>query len=188
MSIDEFIPYLKAELGERMAAAKAKAFLNGSGNTTEPKGVITAIKAETSTPQKVEYKSTGLTYKDVTTARGKLKSMYSSGAKIYANNATIWGELANVTDGQGRPLFVPDPTGDGVGRVLGLVVKEEDALKDGEILIGNMGRGYKENIQEDMKLITDQNAKKRTTNFVGYEVHDGGPIDTGAFVYIVKGV
>ena len=188
MAIDEFIPYLKTELGERMAAAKAKAFLNGTGNTTEPKGVITAIKAEASTPQKVEYKSTGLTYKDVTTARGKLKSMYSSGAKIYANNATIWGELANVTDGQGRPLFVPDPTGDGVGRVLGLVVKEEDALKDGEILIGNMGRGYKENIQEDMKLITDQNAKKRTTSFVGYEVHDGGPIDTGAFVYIVKGV
>ena len=51
-----------------------------------------------------------------------------------------------------------------------------------------MASGYKENVQEGMKLVTDQHAKQRTTDFVGYEVHDGGVYDTKAFAYIVKGV
>ena len=87
-----------------------------------------------------------------------------------------------------RPLFIPDVTAGGVGRILGVPVFEEDAMKDNEILIGNMASGYKENVQEGMKLVTDQHAKARTTDFVGYETHDGGVYDTKAFAYIVKGV
>lgn len=188
MAIDEFIPYIQRELGERMGYAKAKAFVNGKGDTKQPQGVITAIKAEISTPQKVEYKSTGLTYKDITTAMAKIKSSYKNGAKIYANNITVWNVLANVMDKNDRPLFVPDVTTGGVGRIFGLSVYEEDALKDNEILIANMSQGYKENIQESMRLVTEQHARKRTTDFVGYEVHDGGVYDTKAFAYLVKGV
>ena len=51
-----------------------------------------------------------------------------------------------------------------------------------------MAAGYKENISEDMKLVTENHAKARTTDFVGYEVHDGGVIDEKAFAYLVKGV
>ena len=188
MAIDEFIPYIQRELGERMGYAKAKAFVNGAGDTKYPQGVITAIKAESSTPQKVEYKSTGLTYKDITNAMAKIKSSYKNGAKIYANNTTVWNILANVMDKQDRPLFIPDVTTGVVGRIFGLPVYEEDALKDNEILIANMGAGYKENVQDVMKLVTEQHAKKRTTDFVGYEVHDGGVYDTKAFAYLVKGV
>ena len=149
---------------------------------------MTAIEAEASTPQKVSYKADGLTYKDITAAMAKIKSGYVSGAKIYANNATVWGTLANLMDGQGRPLFIPDVTTGGVGRIFGIPVMEEDAMGDGEILIGNMAAGYKENISEDMKLVTENHAKARTTDFVGYEVHDGGVIDEKAFAYLVKGV
>lgn len=188
MAIADFIPFIQRELAERMGSAKAKAFVRGKGDAKYPQGVITAIEAEASTPQKVAYKADGLTYKDITAAMAKIKSGYVSGSKIYANNSTIWSTLANLLDGQGRPLFIPDVTAGGVGRIFGVPVVEEDAMNDGEILIGNMGAGYKENISEAMKLVTEQHAKARTTDFVGYEVHDGGVIDEKAFAYMVKGV
>lgn len=188
MAVADFIPFITRELGERMGVAKAKAFVKGKGDAKYPQGVVTAIEAEASTPQKVSYKADGLTYKDITAAMAKIKSGYLSGAKIYANNATVWGTLANLMDGQGRPLFIPDVTTGGVGRIFGIPVMEEDAMGDGEILIGNMAAGYKENISEDMKLVTENHAKARTTDFVGYEVHDGGVIDEKAFAYLVKGV
>lgn len=188
MAVADFIPFITRELGERMGVAKAKAFVKGKGDAKYPQGVVTAIEAEASTPQKVSYKADGLTYKDITAAMAKIKSGYVSGAKIYANNATVWGSLANLLDGQGRPLFIPDVTVGGVGRIFGIPVMEEDAMGDGEILIGNMAAGYKENISEDMKLVTENHAKARTTDFVGYEVHDAGVIDEKAFAYLVKGV
>lgn len=188
MAVADFIPFIQRELGERMGVAKAKAFVKGKGDAKYPQGVVTAIEKEDSTPQKVSYKADGLTYKDITAAMAKIKSGYVSGAKIYANNATVWGTLANLMDGQGRPLFIPDVTTGGVGRIFGIPVMEEDAMGDGEILIGNMAAGYKENISEDMKLVTENHAKARTTDFVGYEVHDAGVIDEKAFAYLVKGV
>lgn len=188
MATSDFIPFIQRELAERMSAAKARAFVRGKDTKKYPQGVITAIEAEESTPQKVAYKADGLTYKDITAAMAKIKSGYMSGSKIYANNATIWGTLANILDGQNRPLFAPDVTAGGVGRIFGLPVVEEDAMNDGEILIGNMSAGYKENVSEPMKLVTDQHAKPRKTDFVGYEVHDGGVIDEKAFAYMVKGV
>lgn len=188
MAVADFIPFIQRELGERMGVAKAKAFVKGKGDAKYPQGVVTAIEKEDSTPQKVSYKADGLTYKDITAAMAKIKSGYVSGAKIYANNATVWGTLANLMDGQGRPLFIPDVTTGGVGRIFGIPVMEEDAMGDGEILIGNMAAGHKENVSEPMKLVTENHAKARTTDFVGYEVHDAGVIDEKAFAYLVKGV
>lgn len=186
MAVADFIPFLERELGERMAYAKANAFVRGEGNAKYPQGVITALEAQEETPQIVEFADV-LTYENLTAARGKIKSSHSSGAKIYANGSTIWNVLANLLDGQGRPLFIPDVTAGGVGRIFGIVVVEEDAMRNDEILIGNMASGYKENIQESMSLTTQQHAKGRKTDFVGYEVHDAGVSDESAFALIRKG-
>lgn len=116
----------------------------------------------------------------------KISSEFVSGAKIYVNNNTLWNDLANLLDGQGRPIFVADPISGGVGRVFGKVTEVEDALADGEILIGNCGKGYVMNTQEAMKLVTEQHAKARTTDFVAYEVNDGNVIAEKAFALIAK--
>lgn len=187
MAVADFIPFLQRELGERMAYAKANAFVRGAGDAKYPQGVITALEAQDGTPQIVEF-ADALSYANLTAARGKIKSSHSSGAKIYANGATIWNTLANLLDGQERPLFIPDVTVGGVGRIFGVVVVEEDAMEAGEILIGNMANGYKENIQESMTLTTEQHAKARKTDFVGYEVHDAGVSDESAFALIRKAV
>lgn len=185
MAVADFVPFLQRELGERMAYAKANAFVRGAGDAKYPEGVITALEAQVDTPQIVEF-ADALAYADLTAARGLIKSSHSSGAKIYANGSTIWNTLANLVDSQGRPLFIPDVTAGGVGRVFGIVVVEEDAMNNDEILIGNMANGYKENIQESMTLTTEQHAKARKTDFVGYEVHDAGVSDETAFALIRK--
>lgn len=183
MAVADFIPFLQRELGERMAYAKANAFVRGSGNAKYPQGVITALDAQEDTPQIVEYVDE-LSYNNFTAARGKVKSSHSTGSKIYANSATIWNKIATLKDDQGRPMFIPDVTAGGVGRIFGIVVVEEDAMKAGEVLMGNMATGYKENIQEGMTLTTEQRAKARKTDFVGYEVHDAGVSDESAFALL----
>lgn len=184
MAISDFIPFLQDELGERIGATAGKAVVKGNG-TNEPKGVVTALKAYNSNSQ-IVTPTKELTYKDLTGAIAKIKSAHIKKAKIYANNSTVWNVLANLMDGNNRPLFVNDVTSGGVGRIFGMVVDPEDALEDGEILIGNAYDGYIINTNEALKLVTEQHAKQRTTDFVGYMVYDGGTIDEEAFAFIEK--
>lgn len=185
MAVSDFVPFLQRELGERMSYAKANAFVRGAGDAKYPQGVITALEAQSTTPQIIEYDQVEkLTYENLTAAMSKVSSKHVSGAKFYANNSTIWNSLANIVDGQGRPMFVPNVSENGVGKIFGVTVMEEDALLPGEVLLANMANGYKENIQESMVLTTEQHAKARKTDFVGYEVHDGGVSDENAFAFL----
>lgn len=184
MAISAFIPFLVNELGERMGAAKANAYVRGKGDAKNPQGVITSLEKEEEATQKIEAED--ITYETLTSAMSALRSTASNGAKIYASNKTVWGVLANIKDQQGRPIFIPDVTAAGVGRIFGIPVLEEDAMKDNEILIGNFRLGYKDNQQDAMMIVTETHAKERTTDFVAYEVHDSGVIDNKCFAYIVK--
>lgn len=179
MAVSEFIPFLQSELGERIGAVMGNAVINGQG-TTEPKGVLKALSAVSS--QVIDYKKP-IDYAGLTKAISLLGSKYVNGAKIYANNATIWNVLANILDKNGRPLFVADPTSGGVGRIFGLVVESEDSIKDNEALIGKADN-FVININEPMKLVTEQHAKARTTDFVAYTIWDGACLDEKAFVHL----
>lgn len=184
MAMDEFIPFIINELGERMGVALGNAAAKGSGASgQEPEGVETALLAESSTPQIVTYTGT-LTYAEVTGAVAKLHSSYLNGAAIYANNATIWGKLANIMDGNNRPMFIPDVTGGGVGRIFGMVVKPDAGVSAGNIIIGNAAQGLVFNVNEPLSITTEEHAKARTTDYVAYAVVDGGVVDTKAFALI----
>src|SRR5690606_1794705 len=115
-------------------------------------------------PQIVEYAE--LAYEDITNAISKIHSSLLGGVAIYVNNTTIWNVLANLKDGQGRPLFIPDVTSGGVGRMFGFTVKADGSLKDGEVLFGNANKGYILNTNEPMKMVTQDHAKSRETDYV----------------------
>lgn len=184
MAMDEFIPFIINELGERMGVALGNAAAKGRGSASlEPEGVETALLAEDSTPQIVTYNGT-LGYATITEAISKLHSSYLNGAAIYANNATIWGKLANIMDGNQRPMFVPDVTGGGVGRIFGLVVKPDAGITNGSIVVGNANQGLVFNVNEPLSITTEEHAKARTTDYVAYAVVDGGVVDTKAFALI----
>lgn len=192
MAVNEFIAYITSLLAEKMGAALAKAIVSGKGKPgagdtfkAEPKGIKTALEG---TQQIVDYSGEKPSYEDLTKAMAKIHSTYKNGAVIYANGATIWEGLANIVDGNNRPIFIPDVTSGGVGRIFGLVVKEEDAVADGEVLIGNVARGYVMNVNENMTIYTEDHIKRRYTDYMGYVIVDGDVLTEKAFALLRKGL
>ena len=198
MATEEFIPYIISELGERVGVALGTAIAQGQGKPgdndefkPEPLGIETALLAEANAPQVVTYNPAAATpdplaYEDFTAAIGKIHSSYLSGAAIYANNKTIWGQLANLTDSTGRALFIPDLTSGGVGRMFGFVVKADAGVSDDSIIIGNPNAGYVFNTNEPMSVATEEHVKSRTVDYAAYTIVDGGVLDTKAFALIKK--
>ena len=198
MATEEFIPYIINELGERVGVALGTAIAQGRGKPgkeqtfePEPLGIETALLAEDGTPQVVTYNPNAstpdpLAYEDFTAAIGKIHSSYLAGTAIYANNGTIWGQLANLTDSTGRPLFIPDLTSGGVGRMWGFVVKTDAGVSNDTVIIGNPNKGYVLNTNEPMSLATEEHVKARTVDYAAYTIVDGGLLDTKAFALIKK--
>lgn len=193
MAIKEFIPYITTILAEKMGAALAKAVYSGKGKPgaedsfkPQPKGIKTALSAESSKPQIVTYANGGsIGYDELTAAMAKL-TKYSNGAVIYANSDMIWNHLAQIKDTTERPLFIPDPTTGGVGRILGKLVKEDDSIASKDLLIGNVKKGYSMNINENVTLYRDEKVKARQTEYMSYAIVDGDVLTTKAFVIITE--
>ena len=198
MATEEFIPYIINELGERVGVALGTAITQGRGKPgegqtfePEPLGIETALLAEDSTPQVVTYNPNAstpdpLAYEDFTAAIGKIHSSYLAGTAIYANNATIWNRLANLTDSTGRPLFIPDLTSGGVGRMWGFAVKADAGVSNDTVIIGNPNKGYVLNTNEPMSVATEEHVKARTVDYAAYTIVDGGLLDNKAFALIKK--
>ena len=184
MAVSEFVPFIQREIASRMGIAKATAVTHGTGNN-QPTGIVTTLESEVDTPQVIEY--TDLAYENLTNAISKIHSSLLNGVAVYANNTTVWNTLANLKDDVGRPLFIPDVTNGGVGRIFGYTVKADGSLQDGEILFGNADRGYILNTNEPMKLVTEDHAKPRETDYVAYEIVDGDVYETKAFALLVAG-
>ena len=180
MAVDEFIPFIKKEIADRMAAAKANAVLKGTG-TNQPKGIVTYL---TTGAAKQVINSQVLKYEDFTAAMAKIASKFKAGTRIYCNSNTLWNGIYNLKDNNGNPLFVPSLVDNVPGKVFGKFAYEEDGLDDGEILIGNIRDGWKMNKQEPMKLLAGDDLKKRESFFAGYEVNDGAVYADEAFSLI----
>ncbi len=189
MAIEDFIPYIQRQLARKMGAGMGYGASHGKGKPSasefkpEPMGIVTALEKETETPQVIQYKQGSLKYADFTNARAKL-TVGAKEAKVYANNATIWGEIANILDTNKRPLMIPDPVNSGVSRVLGMEVKQDDSMKDGEILISSPFVGYIANVNKDMSVMTEEHVKLRKVDYCAYAIVDGAPTTTKAHVLL----
>lgn len=191
MSIEDFIPYIQRRMARKMGAAAGYGATHGKGKGSsgkpEPIGTVTALLNAEGTPQVVRYKK-GMspTYQNILEARAKVKSGYSTGLKIYANSTTIWTRLASIVDANKRPVFLADPTGNGQIRILGMAVKEDDSMQDGEILISNPSDGYHMNINKEMTMMTEDHVKDRKTDYCGYAIMDGNIVTDKAHVLLAE--
>lgn len=192
MSIDAFLSYITTKLAEKMGNAIAKAMIDGKGKPgnsddwkAQPKGIATELVAEASTPQVITY-TEKITYDNMLSLMSKIKSGYINGSSFYANNSTIWNELATIKDEDGKSIFIPDATLGGVGRIFGVTVKEEDGCANGQVLLGNVQKGYVMNINENMTIYTDDHVKARTTDYMGYALIDGDVVTTKSFALLKK--
>jgi len=198
MAVEDFIPFIKNELGERVGVALGTAIAQGKGKPgdsdsfkPEPQGIETALNAEINTPQVVTYNPDAspadpVDYEKITTLISKVHSSYLSGSVFYANNSTIWTVLANIVDTTGRPIFIPDTTAGGVGRMLGFVVKADAGVSANSVIFGNANKGYVFNTNEPMTLATEEHVKARTVDYAAYTIVDGAVLDTKAFALLKK--
>ena len=191
MAIEDFIPYIQRRMARKMGEAADYGVTHGKGtenkNKPEPIGTVTALLQQEGTPQVVTYKKgTVPTYQNILETRAKINSGYSGGLKIYANSNTIWTKLASIVDTNKRPIFLGDPTGNGQIRILGMVVKEDDSMKDGEILFSNPADGYHMNINKEMTMNTEDHAKERMTDYCGYAIMDGNIVTDKAHALLVE--
>lgn len=185
MAIEEFIPYIERRMAKKMGAAAGYGATHGkgvvAGQKPEPTGTVTALINEENRPQIVTYtKGTIPKYTDFTAARSKVRSGYGAGLKVYANSNTIWNVIANVQDGNKRPIFSIDPREDGGFRVLGMPCKEDDSMQDGEILFSNAEEGYHMNINKEVSMMTEDHVKDRKTDYCGYAIMDGNAVSNTA--------
>lgn len=194
MSIADFIPYIQRRLARKIGAALGYGVANGKGQPgqsdtfkPEPLGITTALKAETSTPQVVDYDATdGITYGDLTTARSKV-TIGTNALAFYANASTIWTLLANIKDNNGRPIMIADPINGGVQRIFGIPVKEDDSITEGEVLLGAPSVGYLANVNKEMSIMSEEHVKARTVDYCAYAIVDGGVLSTKAFALLKQG-
>lgn len=167
MSIPAFETYLVNEIGERLASVVAK-------------DVVAQMKKDINAKNK-QTTAAGLTFEDVTKALGSLKQVGT--VNVYANNASIYGDIVNLKGETGRDAFVPDYSNDISGRLLGKAIKEEDSLADNEILIVDANQFIWNEVQP-LLIERDKNIKTHVHTISGIIIGEGALTNDKAGVLI----
>ena len=191
MAVPEFISFITQEIGDRMGVALGTAVWSGKGKPgsgqtfkPEPRGIKTALDAETNTPQVVSYTAGSLKEADLRNAVAKVHSSYIGNGCWYANNTTVWTILAGIQDANKRSILVPDTAHEGaVGMILGKPVEVDAGLADGEVPFGD-AQMYWANVNEPMTMHNEDHVLERETDYMGYAIVDGDVFDSKAFAYL----
>ncbi|MFK8199409.1 phage major capsid protein [Tuanshanicoccus lijuaniae] len=135
MSLPAFETYLVDELVASVMEAIEHSLIHGTGSG-QGKGLETI--EWTKNTNHIEYKkNTTPAYTDFTKLVSMLKRGYSKSAKFAMNNATLFGKVYGVVDGNNRPIFIQDTQADSIGKILGFEVVIDDNISDGVIYFGN---------------------------------------------------
>lgn len=167
-SLSGFENYVITEVSSRLAVA-CNAFSHEKLGD-ENYGIATANKIQTAAAK-------SLTKADMVKMLSLLRSYGNAAAKgivIYANNNTIWNQIAMIEDTTGRSYFVNEATDDPTvqGRIFGKIVKQDDSIADNvikagfpDLFKGNMFDG------PDVTPYIQPRTQKRC--FDGYVLFDG---------------
>lgn len=167
MSIDSFESYLINEIVNEIGRALAE-------------DVISTVKTQVNSANKIAV--TGVTkFTDITKAFGQLKRV--SNVVVYCNFSTLYNQLVSMTDDTKRPIYQPTLQDGAMGVLLGGTVHIEDALADGEILIGDPQR-IVYNMVTDIMVEADKDIKKHVWTYAGYCRGEGALIDDKSFTLI----
>lgn len=167
-SLPGFEQYLISEVSSRLSVA-CNAFVHEKLGD-ENYGIATANKIQTAAAK-------SLTKADMVKMLSLLRSYGNAAAKgivVYANNNTIWNQIAMIEDTTGRSYFVNEATDDPTvqGRIFGKIVKQDDSIADNvikagfpDLFKGNMFDG------PDVTPYIQPRTQKRC--FDGYVLFDG---------------
>lgn len=168
MSIDALESYLINEISTNIGEALAD-------------DIISTVKDDINTANKITSAGTELAYKDVAKAFGLLKR--ASNVNVYVNYATLYNQIVSMVDTTGRPIYQPSAQAGANGVLLGGTVKVEESMADGEILIGD-SKKVVYNMVRDIMVETDRDIKTHNIIYSGYARGEGALIDDKAFTLL----
>lgn len=168
MSIDALESYLINEISTNIGEALAD-------------DIISTVKDDINTANKITSAATELAYKDVAKAFGLLKR--ASNVNVYVNYATLYNQIVSMVDTTGRPIYQPSAQAGANGVLLGGTVKVEESMADGEILIGD-SKKVVYNMVRDIMVETDRDIKTHNIIYSGYARGEGALIDDKAFTLL----
>lgn len=182
MTVAAFESYLVDELTACVMETIADAIWNGNG-AGQGTGLLSGITWDGSN----SVDGTGV-YADVVGTVAKLKRGYSAGAKWAMNNATLYNRFYGMLDGNKRPIFIADPKGEAIGKILGFEVVVDDNLPADTVVFGNYHyMGY--NMPQGVVIETSRESsfKSGLIDYRAMAVADCKPIVSEAFVKLTIG-
>lgn len=182
-SLDSFRAYINREVSARCGVAGDKIVLAKLVDSTL--GMAAGNKINVA-------KAGTLTKADVMKALSLLKTYgnpAAKGVRIYANQSTIWNQIAAIEDATKRSYFIDERDDDPTvkGRIFGSIVKLEDNLEDGVIMLGYPDL-FRSNLFDGpvVEAVTLPDGSWNTA-INGYMLYDGGLAVPESFVQLTVG-
>lgn len=182
-SLDSFRTYINREVSARCGVAGDKIVL----------AKLVDSKLGMAAGNKINVAKAGtLTKADVMKALSLLKTYgnpAAKGVRIYANQSTIWNQIAAIEDATKRSYFIDERDDDPTvkGRIFGSIVKLEDNLEDGVIMLGYPDL-FRSNLFDGpvVEAVTLPDGSWNTA-INGYMLYDGGLAVPESFVQLTVG-
>ena len=165
MAIDAFEDYLISQIAARLGAKLAA-------------DIVTNIKAQMAAGNKF---ANGVNYANVCAGFGALKRVGT--VVIYGTRETIFNKIVGMVDGNKRPIFQQPITAAAAGVLLGAVIKYEDTLGAGELLIGDPKK-YLQNVVAPIMIENGKDLDNHKVVYSGYTCQQGALTDDKAFALI----
>ena len=162
MAIDAFEDYLNTQISERLGAKLAG-------------DIVANIKAQMNAGNKHQ---TGISYATVCAGFGSLKRVGQ--VVVYGTRETIFNKLVGMVDANKRPIFQQPITAAAAGVLLGAIIKYEDAVGAGELLIGDPKK-YLQNVVAPIMVENGKDLDNHKVVFSGYTCQEGELTDDKTF-------
>lgn len=135
MSINAFESYLTDELTNCVMECIADSLINGTGSA-QGMGLEHGVTWDAKNSVTVAAGGS-IAYLDVVKAVALLKRGYARRAKWVMNNATLYTAFYGMVDDNKKPIFVPDPRNETIGKILGFDVVVDDFVADNVAYFGD---------------------------------------------------
>ena len=180
MSIDAFEDWLVNMLAGDIARAIDDYIINDASNG------IAALTWTTSTNQ---YVAETYTYGKICDLIALLPAAYDAEAKFLVNKKTLYGNIAQIVDSNGNPIFVPDTVSGVGGRLMGYPVVVDDYVTNANnaLYLGKW-TDVVGNLSEDIHVDADESAGFTANSIMyrGVAVFDSKPAKGDAIVRLVS--
>ena len=182
MSIDAFEGWLVNMLTGDIARSIDNYIINNGTN-----GFVTKVTWTTDVNQVVNTQ--GYTYGNICDLIAMLPAAYDPEAKFLVNKKTLYGDIAQIVNSSGDPIFVPDTVNGLGGRLMGYPVLVDDYVSTAnKALYLGKWTDIVGNLSEDIHVDSDESAgfTANAIMYRGVAVFDSQPAKTDAFVRLVS--